>query len=578
MYEIDENALYKFHLCVMPTQFGKTNTSINEIKKQSEFEEKVDDEKVEYSSIGRFTEQVDSNNENVLHIICTMNTILGNAQFSKRLEVLMDMYGNDSVVIFNSQKNKNIKCEHVSTVRELLGLMYTPRKFRAVIMCSNSKRFGDLEELIKQLNQHRNGLSKVCLYFDEIHKYLNDKLRRQIEQIHDLDIVSYILGLTATPKNFWNEGKWSRIKIFDNKNITDKNYCHTSDMIWIHKESVQENKQNWAISYASEIFQTPEFNNLLVSDSKIFVPADKSRKSHDDMKNLILKNYPHAAVIVLNGKEKTINFDERTIILETKTDEINNEIFRKIKEYHLERRPIFYTGHICVGMGQTLVNQNLGNFDAAILSHIELSDDDIYQLFGRLTGRMKDWKKYKKTNIFCPKKIMDICTLMEKCAFNMLFKNGETVSKNDYLAPMNNYTHLIVQKISPSAIPVKIIFVNEPFRLDFFNKKEKNAERHKKLINAFENKWIILEDKNPEYRKFNLYQRHLKVIRTFTNKRKKENFRFKSFTQHFSDSTENAQTSTNHEYNLDIAKDEYIENNFINPTNIGWITFQWHNE
>jgi hypothetical protein len=42
-------------------------------------------------------------------------------------------------------------------------------------------------------------------------------------------------------------------------------------------------------------------------------------------------------------------------------------------------------------MGQTLINQGIGTFTSAILSQKDLQNDDIYQLFGRISGRTKGW-------------------------------------------------------------------------------------------------------------------------------------------------------------------------------------------
>jgi hypothetical protein len=89
-------------------------------------------------------------------------------------------------------------------------------------------------------------------------------------------------------------------------------------------------------------------------------------------------------------------------------------------------------------MGQTLTHKSLGSFTSAIFSHMDFTNDDIYQLFGRITGRMKDWDKYNQTEVFCPTIIMNRCKVMEQCAKNMAREhNGEIVSQEDYREPMN---------------------------------------------------------------------------------------------------------------------------------------------
>ena len=48
-------------------------------------------------------------------------------------------------------------------------------------------------------------------------------------------------------------------------------------------------------------------------------------------------------------------------------------------------------------MGQTLTSPNYGNFTSAIFAHTNLDNDNAYQLFGRVTGRIKHWDNYTQT-------------------------------------------------------------------------------------------------------------------------------------------------------------------------------------
>ena len=90
-------------------------------------------------------------------------------------------------------------------------------------------------------------------------------------------------------------------------------------------------------------------------------------------------------------------------------------------------------------MGQTLTHKSLGSFTSAIFGHLDLTNDDMYQLFGRITGRMKDWgDKYIQTQVYCPTTVMNRCIVMEECARHMADEhNGEIISQNDYREPMN---------------------------------------------------------------------------------------------------------------------------------------------
>ena len=69
---------------------------------------------------------------------------------------------------------------------------------------------------------------------------------------------------------------------------------------------------------------------------------------------------------------------------------------------------------------------------------MDLTNDEIYQLFGRITGRMKLWSTYIQTEVYCPTAIMHRCNVMEQCARNMAVENnGSLVTRKDYLDHMD---------------------------------------------------------------------------------------------------------------------------------------------
>jgi len=78
----------KFILCVLLTQLGKTFTAINRITTEIE----QDDE------FGRS-----------IHIVFTMNTLLNNKQFAKRLEIIENTYGKGSICVFASKYDGKYK-------------------------------------------------------------------------------------------------------------------------------------------------------------------------------------------------------------------------------------------------------------------------------------------------------------------------------------------------------------------------------------------------------------------------------------------------------------------------------------
>ena len=78
------------------------------------------------------------------------------------------------------------------------------------------------------------------------------------------------------------------------------------------------------------------------------------------------------------------------------------------------------TGFLCVGMGQTLTHKSFGTFTHAIIGHMNLNPNALYQLFGRTTGRTKSWETYTQTTLFCPTLLYNRIKVMEQCALETI--------------------------------------------------------------------------------------------------------------------------------------------------------------
>ena len=111
-------------------------------------------------------------------------------------------------MIFNSDKKYKGPFEHVEKIRELESkvLVHPETRPKIIIMCSNKKRFSDGVDFIKTTNNGGGfGISGISIYYDEMHAYLSNNLREQIEVLNDFQIVNEIIGLTASPDPIWME-------------------------------------------------------------------------------------------------------------------------------------------------------------------------------------------------------------------------------------------------------------------------------------------------------------------------------------------------------------------------------------
>lgn len=463
--ELIEN-ISKFVLCVLRCQFGKTFTCIGKI-------------------IDEIKRDVDLGKS--IHIVFTMNTLKNNEQFSKRLHVIETMFGKGSICVFSSKYQG--KYTWVKSSLELKGLCSDKDTCpRVVVMCSNKTRFDDGYDFINVINKNKyNSIDRVFAYYDELHIYI-DSVRLQIEEMTEFDVVKGITALTATNDKLFldtESGFWSRIQIIYLDDLNDSNYVGCNDMDWICIDNYFDEPyvRPGAFDYDKLDEQTLGFikhvlikyPEILNDSTRSFIPAHKRRISHIAVRELIFYIKNNAVVIVLNGVEKNIQYKDKNnnineIPLTTHTDEVeevSETISRLVLKNNLQTRPIVVTGLLAVGTGQTLTHKDLGSFTSAIFGHLDLENSDMYQLFGRTTGRMKGWDTYVQTKIYCPTKIMQRCKVMEECAKNMFENhNGSIVTEKDYRAPMNT------MQIGQSAI--------ENIR----TKKDKNTKKEKKDKNS----------------------------------------------------------------------------------------------
>jgi len=414
------NQLFKFMLCILPPQCGKTFIAYNEILKV-----------------------LKEQKQKSIHIVYTKNDLINNKQFAKRLENIDNDYGEGSICIFSSKKDGS-KYKHIKTLLELKGLCSDIETIPSVIVaCSNSKRFDDILNFIKWIDKNKNHpIEDIYLYHDELHAYINEKLRYQIEEIHNLTKVKKIIAFSATPDNIWIEKeKWEFIPLIYLENYNYDNYSGVNSMNFILIDDIIKTISN--LNLLTVIERIIKLNpKILDKGTRTFIPGNKYCVSHFEIRNLIFKLNKDAIVILLNGKEKSLTFEyeedkkPKMISITPKNQEINEIIADVIIKNNLEKRPYVITGHICVSMGQTLTNKILGTFTSAIFYHPNLNNDDSYQLFGRLAGRTKDWSTYTKTDIYSTSNFMNICKIMEECAIRLATDfNGKDATKEDYRKP-----------------------------------------------------------------------------------------------------------------------------------------------
>lgn len=437
----------KFSLCVLPTQMGKTFVICNKIMDSLEKDKEC----------GRS-----------IHIVFTMNTLLNNKQFSNRLACVNDIYGDTAVCIFASVYKGEYR--HINSAEKIFtdpkNDKITLELPRIIIACSNNKRFNDCFDIIKKLNEGQYEVKRVFVYFDELHKYIKNSaannMRKKIESINNLNIVAGLYGMSASPNNIWSDNKigyWSKIKILHIDNYYDTDYMGYEDINFIcdiaeskkcgDKKTIKQeyikhgfnNTEIFTINFIKNVLD--KYPNILSKSARVFIPVNIRRISHNYIREHLFNCDSSCIIIMLNGIEKNIQYKNAsaetiTIPLILKNGELGDLIAYYIESNKITNRPIVYIGFNCVGMGQTLITEKLGNFTSAIFGYNNILNDTMYQLFGRITGRFKKWATYNSTTVYSTQMCKNICSVMEKCAKNIIDKhNGEELESNKYLAPFS---------------------------------------------------------------------------------------------------------------------------------------------
>jgi len=389
-----------------------------------------------------------------IHLVYTMNTLLNNHQFAKRLEPIEHEYGFGSVLVFTSTYKGTY--QHAKNKKHFDKRVAT-RLPRVILMCSNTTRFTEGHEWVHEMSQTHPKIN-IHLYYDELHQYINKSMRNQLEGLHALANVASILALTATPNSIIQKrGPWSTLRLIASDQVKLDDYAKLEDMMVFpdsdyfkgpyHKPMFNDfdRMDEETIGFMEHVLAAhPE---MLEPGARCFVPAHIRRSGHTKVRDLIWAKCDSAVIVTINGVDKVVQFYktkedasyESSItsvsLLSDGGIEVSDRIAQILVEHELMDRPLFMTGFMCVSVGQTLTSKEVGNFTHAILSHMNLNNEMTYQLFGRLTGRVKAWEKYQPTKLYCPTPVMNRIKVMERCASDSMKKIK--LNKKEYENPMD---------------------------------------------------------------------------------------------------------------------------------------------
>lgn len=548
-----------FKLRTKPTQFtkGKTEETLCDFTKRYLLNNTRDD-------------------YHLLEIVVTNKSLPETEQWKIRANNKFKEFENITIDILSS-KSKDftdidkyiVKIMTCKTKKELPNIL---------IMCYHNKRVSnDLIKLLKTFDGDRYVQTstniKFHFSFDEPDANLGTtkQFLKLVEPYLCKNIIQGILFITATPvETFWKMLNDSGIHKLLNMNSDNTDMFDESLQEYMsfkeHNIILHENDTQNPLSYVNDLFAQKRIN---MNEKKIlFVPSHlyKSTKNigcHNEFVNYFIDK--HFCVLLMNSDFKGFIYpDNRRVNLQdfNQQHNIKGELRDSLRKWNqLNSYNLAITGYWVIERGITF-NTDGFNFTDVVLSNYHLSSlHRLIQIAGRTTGN----KKFvHKMNIFCTSEVKDAVIKFNDNLEKICSLNPEYFNRTDF----TNH---------PYGIPVKLVFNDMEYAQKIFEicdcRKKYKKELHELLIKGIEKQLITLFDNN-NINKFDIAKRTLNTVRLYKTGHDVEARRFQNFAKAYDTCTAVSQTCKSDYYNIDMAKDVYKKEDFVNKPNTAWITFK----
>lgn len=404
-----------------------------------------------------------------INIIYCDNSLLQTMQTTKRLEnkkeldIFKDSDGNLSLVLSSKSKCKSLGD---------LAWAITESNYRNVVCCNNRTQLNTINQLI---TSNTYSLYNFNIYIDEADKFISSN-QRYLSEWDTVDNVRQIMLITATPERLFKV--YPQINLIKLQHSVDKTIYHRfADCLFEFW-----NVDSKPVPYAKSILENNK--HILQPGQVWYVPAETTRKSHDNMEKLLLSM--NMVVVKINGVEKTLCRKQGDVIDLTRWVEEGKRMFAEeemsvwlgklYQKYNLQDSILAITGNLCVGRGLTLSSKDVMITHAILSSYPEKSEQ--YQIAARLCGNTKLLDIYKKPVVFCSKNtqlsVLDMETKAEKIP--------ETAYKND-ISILTKHVYKIGgdNKVS-SGVPVLLKLSEEAMMM--INKHRKAVGVNKNMIHT----------------------------------------------------------------------------------------------
>jgi hypothetical protein len=551
-----------FKLRTKPTQFtkGKTEDTLCDLTQ-------------------RYLLNINETDYHLIDIIVTNKSLPETEQWKFRTDKNFKNFKNITIDILSSKSNDYNTIG--SYIQNILNCKTKEELPNILIICYHAKRVCD--DLITMFNifggnnyiQPSNKI-KFHISFDEPDANLGvtKKFIKKIKGFIDKSLITGILFITATPiEKFWKMLNDSGIKTLLNMNFNNtQNFDEELNNYRAFKEHniIEHNNETTnPLYYIIDVFSNKLINKnerkILFTPAHLYTDTEGVGSHMEVVSYFNDKNY---CVFVMNGKFKGFIYPDKSKIELTQFN-IENKIDGELRESLMkwnELNPstsLAITGYWVIERGITF-NTTGFNFTDMILSNYHLSSmGKLIQLAGRGSGG----KKYvNKMNVICTTKIKDTIINFNKNLEEICSLNPKYFNRTDFIDTNNT-------------IPVKMIINDKDLLKIIIDIRDKAKKNYKKKLHDIlkegikENKISIFDRNN--INKFDIYSRELNQVRMYKKGNNIHARRFKNFNEAYENYKSVSQSGNKDQYNIDLAKDEYIKDKFIHKTNILWITFNY---
>lgn len=589
-----------FKLRTKPTQFttGKTEDTLCDF-------------------VQRYLLNVNHTEHHLIDIIVTNKSLPETEQWKFRTDKKFQNFKNITIDILSSKSNDyNTIGGYIQNILNCKSREDLPN---ILIICYHKKRV--CEDLITMFNLfggnnyiQPNNTFKFHISFDEPDANLGvtKNFIKKIKQFIDKEMILGILFITATPiENFWRMLHESGIKRLLNMNFANtENFDFELDNYRAFKEHTiihHNNETTNPLYYIMDVFSksrltlmNQETGNIItenctseqqknITEVNEYVITNKAKLIDESERKIIFapahlyttsegvgshwevvsyfndKNY---CVFLMNGKFKGFVYPDKTKIELTQfnTDNnINGELRESLMKWNQlnPKTNLAITGYWVIERGMTF-NTTGFNFTDMILSNYHLSSiGKLIQLAGRGSGG----KIYvNKMNVVCTTKIKDTIINFNKKLEEICSLNPEYFNRTDFTDTNNT-------------IPVKMIIDDIELLkmvIDIRDKSKRGYKQqlHNVLLKGIQENKIVLFDRN-NIKKFDIFSRCINQVRMYKLGDKIDVRRYNNFNDAFENYKNISQSCDETQYNIDLVKDDYIHNDFINNTNTLWITYKY---